>query len=48
MSADIDEMIERLKSKKGVMGVLVIDWEGRAIKSTFDQVQLCYLGAVEL
>ena len=35
--SEIDETVERIKSTKGVIGVIVMDWEGRAIKSTLDE-----------
>uniref|UniRef100_A0A915ISY8 Dynein light chain roadblock n=1 Tax=Romanomermis culicivorax TaxID=13658 RepID=A0A915ISY8_ROMCU len=35
MSVEVEETIKRLQNNKGVVGVLVTDFEGHVIKSTF-------------
>ncbi|CAD5216373.1 unnamed protein product [Bursaphelenchus xylophilus] len=34
---DVDETIKRIQSQKGVTGVLIMDINGRPIRSTFDE-----------
>ncbi|KAL7077645.1 hypothetical protein ACQ4LE_003290 [Meloidogyne hapla] len=36
MSTDIEETIKRIQSQKGVVGVIIMDNIGRAIRSTLD------------
>uniref|UniRef100_A0A914X9S8 Dynein light chain roadblock n=1 Tax=Plectus sambesii TaxID=2011161 RepID=A0A914X9S8_9BILA len=35
--ADVEETIKRIQSQKGVVGVIVMDSEGRPVRSTLDQ-----------
>ena len=38
-AVDVEETLERLRNKKGVIGVIIIEnKDGRTIRSTFDQV----------
>ncbi|KAI6184458.1 Dynein light chain roadblock [Aphelenchoides bicaudatus] len=35
--ADVEEIVKRLQSQKGVTGVIIMDNFGRTVRSTFDE-----------
>ncbi|KAF8363198.1 dyrb-1 [Pristionchus pacificus] len=44
--SDVEETIKRIQSQKGVVGVIVMDNAGRAIRSTLDDEQTAQYSAL--
>ncbi|KAH8377129.1 hypothetical protein KR093_003596 [Drosophila rubida] len=39
MSAEVEEMLKRFMGMKNIVGIIVVDYDGIAIKSTLDNTQ---------